>query len=139
MTAAELAHLHARAMSEARPWSADEFAALLAQASVHLSCNDFGFAIGRTVAAEAELLMLATVPEARRRGHARRHLARFEADARSRGAELAFLEVACDNAAARELYLRGGYVEVGRRPGYYRRANGLAAAALVMRKTLSDT
>jgi [ribosomal protein S18]-alanine N-acetyltransferase len=52
------------------------------------------------------------------------------------GANVMFLEVAKDNAAALALYERFGFVEVGERSGYYRRADGTRATAIVMRKVL---
>jgi [ribosomal protein S18]-alanine N-acetyltransferase len=55
-----------------------------------------------------------------------------EARAAAAGALEMFLEVAEENAAARALYGRGGYVVVGCRRGYYRDGSD----ALVMRKTL---
>ena len=47
-----------------------------------------------------------------------------------------FLEVAKDNAPALALYERFGFVQVGERAGYYRRADGSRATAIVMRKSL---
>ena len=46
-----------------------------------------------------------------------------------------FLEVAEDNAAARDLYERQGFRPVGRREDYYRTASG-TVAALVLRRDL---
>ena len=138
MTPAALARLHARAMTEPRPWSETEFAELLARAEVHVSADAHALAVGRTVAGEAELLTLATLPEARRHGHARRQLAAFETEAARRGADVSFLEVAADNAAAIALYHGTGYSEAGRRPGYYRRGNGPSADAILMRKPLAQ-
>ncbi len=135
MTAAELARLHAGAMTDPRPWSEAEFASLMAQDGVHVSADATSLAVGRTAADEAELLTLATLPAARRHGRARARLAEFEAEARIRGAESAFLEVADDNAPAIALYVATGYAEVGRRPRYYARPGG-GVAALVMRKLL---
>lgn len=136
MTPAGLARLHGQAMTDPRPWTEAEFAAMLARPETLVSADAHGVALGRTVADEAELLTLATLPAARRQGHARRHLAAFETAAAARGARTAFLEVAEDNAAAIALYRTSGYAEAGRRPGYYRRASGPSAAAIIMRKTL---
>ena len=52
------------------------------------------------------------------------------------GAKAMFLEVATDNAPALALYERFGFVQVGERAGYHRRADGPRTAALVMRKAL---
>ena len=87
--------------------------------------------VGRVIADEAELLTLVVGRAARRRGTGRTLLARFEAEARTRGAEEAFLEVAADNAAARGLYAGAAWYEAGRRRGYYKGID-----ALILRKTL---
>ena len=52
--------------------------------------------------------------------------------AAARGAVRVFLEVADDNAAARALYARAGFVEAGRRPGYYAGADGERRDALLL-------
>lgn len=96
-----------------------------------------GFALVRVAADEAEILSIGIVPDVRRRGLGARLLGALAAAAAARGATALFLEVAEDNAAARALYLSNGFAEVGRRPGYYRRAGGPAVAALVLRRGLS--
>jgi len=91
-----------------------------------------GFILCRVVADEAEILMLAVRPDARRSGLGRR-LTEAAADVcMTRGAERLFLEVAEDNMAARMLYVRAGFVEVGRRRAYYARPDGPAADALIL-------
>ena len=52
------------------------------------------------------------------------------------GAASAFLEVADDNADARTLYVRLGFEEYGRRPGYYDRAGERRTDALILRRAL---
>jgi len=59
---------------------------------------------------------------------------RFLAECTARGAAVAFLEVAADNAAAIGLYRATGWQQAGQRRNYY--APGLAA--LVMRHGLGD-
>jgi ribosomal-protein-alanine N-acetyltransferase len=132
-----LAALHARCFTSPRPWSADEFAALLREPAVFLLGGAHGFALGRVLADEAELLTIAVAPEARGRGLGHRLMEAFEAEAARRGATRAFLEVAEDNDAALRLYRARGYGESGRRRGYYRRHPGPAADALVMARDLS--
>lgn len=137
MTAAELAILHARCFSTPRPWTQAEFAGFLSDPLVFLLVEgDAGFLLGRAVAGEAELLTLAVAPEARRRGLGQRLVSRFLYQARLRGAESAFLEVAADNAPAQALYARAGFAPAGRRRGYYQGADGRAVDALVLRKAL---
>ncbi|RVT87123.1 GNAT family N-acetyltransferase [Rhodobacteraceae bacterium CCMM004] len=136
MSPAALATLHAAAMTVPRPWTAAEFAALLADPATLLACRPHGFALGRVVLDEAELLTLATDPGHRRRGIGRACLAAYETAAAARGAVRGVLEVAEDNAAARALYTAGGYAPCGRRPGYYRAADGRAVDALIYARPL---
>jgi [ribosomal protein S18]-alanine N-acetyltransferase len=135
-TPAERAALHARCFGHApRPWSEEEFAEMLDQAGVFAADCDGGFAVGRVVAGEAELLTLAVAPEARREGRGRRLLAAFEAEAMARGAVAVFLEVGEDNLAARGLYAAEGYASAGYRRDYYGPA-GAKVGALVLKKPL---
>ncbi|MDO5641331.1 MAG: GNAT family N-acetyltransferase [Paracoccus sp. (in: a-proteobacteria)] len=132
MTPEALHHIHAASFTLPRPWSADEFAGFLADPACLLLTRPGAFLIGRAVLDEAELLTLATAPEARRRGHARALLAEFTRAMQARGAATAFLEVASDNAPAQALYAGAGWERTGQRRNYY--ASGVDA--IVMRKTL---
>jgi [ribosomal protein S18]-alanine N-acetyltransferase len=78
-----------------------------------------GWAGVMVVGDTAEILTVGVIPEARRRGIAVRLLADLLDTARTRGATEVFLEVRVDNEAAQALYLREGFVEIGRRRGYY--------------------
>lgn len=138
MTAAELARVHARAMDTGPAWTEADFASLLASAGVFSTGDDRGIALGRIAADEAELLTLAVLPEHRRGGVGHALLALFEEEARRRGAAVAHLEVDAGNAAAIALYARRGYMEVGRRRGYYRARDGSRSDAVLMARTLSD-
>ena len=73
----------------------------------------------QVVADEAHVHNLAVVPEARRRGLARRLLALTLEIAAGKGARAAHLEVRAGNAAARALYRVMGFREVGTRRSYY--------------------
>lgn len=138
MTAEELAGLHARCFVTPRPWDAAAFAGFLGDPLVFVLVEgDAAFLLGRAVAGEAELLTLAVAPEARRRGLGRKLVARFLYQARLRGAETAFLEVAADNAAAMTLYARAGFARAGLRRGYYRTPEGAAVDAVVMARALT--
>ncbi len=134
-----LARLHGAAFARDRGWSTDEIAALLADPACFLvhAPDSAGFALGRAVADEAELLTLAVAADRRRSGHGAALLAAFEAAARGRGAARAFLEVAADNAPALALYDRAGFVPCGRRRGYYKTAAGERIDALVLGKALA--
>jgi ribosomal-protein-alanine N-acetyltransferase len=134
-TAVRLADVHAGAFDT--PWDAAAFAALLDQAGVFVVEDADGFILMRAVADEAEILTLAVRPGARRRGVGGRLVAQGAAAAAARGAVQLFLEVADDNAAARALYARAGFVEAGRRPGYYTRADGTRWDALLLTLNLA--
>ncbi len=137
MTPEEMATLHARAFAgQGRAWAAQEFASLLAQGPVFAVSEPQAFALGRVIACEAELLTLATHPDCHRQGLARACLAGYDAEAQARGAEISFLEVAADNAAALGLYLSAGYVQAAVRAGYYQRTGAAPVDAVIMRKLL---
>ncbi len=135
--AAALAGLHAGSFPE--PWDAAAMEALLEGEGVIALTAPDGFILVRAVAGEAEIITLAVAPPARRHGLGRA-LIEAATDAVIRvGAESLFLEVAADNTPALALYGRCGFEPVGRRRGYYRRPNGPAMDALVLRKTLTPT
>lgn len=94
-----------------------------------------GYAIARIAGDEAELLSLAVAAAQRRRGIARRLIDEVLRVVSRRGVGRLYLEVAEDNATAQSLYVSYGFVQVGRRDGYYRRASG-ATAALTMCRAL---
>jgi len=80
-----------------------------------------GYAIAHAAADEGEILNLGVAPSHRRQGIGV-ELVRAMMDAlRARGARAVYLEVRDSNAAARALYERLGFREVGRRSRYYRR------------------
>jgi ribosomal-protein-alanine N-acetyltransferase len=138
VTPEALARLHAACFTVPRPWSAQEFAALLADRGVILVTESAGFALGRVAADEAEVLTIAVDPAARRSGVGARLLGALLTEAATRGATEAFLEVAADNAAALALYRGAGFAEAGRRRGYYRGPSGAATDALILRRALTQ-
>jgi len=79
-----------------------------------------GFIAGRALGEEWEIENMAVAGPARRRGVGTRLLGRFLDLARSRGADMVFLEVRESNLAARRLYEKWAFVESGRRKLYYR-------------------
>jgi ribosomal-protein-alanine N-acetyltransferase len=78
-----------------------------------------GLAILRIVADEVELLRIGVAPSARRAGVGRALLEQGLAWAGRRHAAQVHLEVERDNIAARALYARLGFREVGMRRGYF--------------------
>ena len=110
--------------------------ALIAEFSKDETLYSCGFALARTVGKEAELLSMGVIPGFRRRGVARATMEELARQALRRGAREIFLEVGVDNPSALHLYRILGFVEVGRRKNYYRRANRELVDALVMKVVL---
>lgn len=132
-----LAATYAAAFPDQRPWTAEEFTALLAHPSGFVVGRQDSFALGRYVVDEAELLTIATLPSHQRKGLGRAALSAFEDEAAMRGANTIFLEVATDNAPALALYKKAGYLQSGVRKAYYARPNRAAVDALLFAKTLT--
>jgi ribosomal-protein-alanine N-acetyltransferase len=136
-----LARLHATAFAPA--WAPDEIGRLLDHpGAVGLALGGHegivAFGIGRVAADEAEILTIVTAPDQRRKGFASRVLSALEDALLGRGAATLFLEVAEDNAPAQSLYRGAGFIEMGRRRGYYPRPRGGTCDALVLSKRLAS-
>lgn len=69
---------------------------------------------------EVHVATLATHPDFRRQGIAKRLLSHALRELRIEGAQSSFLEVRASNFAAQEMYRKFGYEESGVRPRYYR-------------------
>ncbi|MFA5989039.1 MAG: GNAT family N-acetyltransferase [Sphingomonas sp.] len=105
-------------------WTRGQCLAILAIPSISLTLASIdgvtsGFALIRSAADEAELLLLATLPAMRRRGVARALLRAVISDSKQRSISKLFLEVRRGNEAA-SLYRAIGFAKVGERRGYYR-------------------
>ena len=144
-----LAPAHAEALSEihgaafVRPWSPLDFETFLAERNVvadglFLGRSDrpAGFALSRTVGEEAELLSIALAAAARGRGHGATLLVRHLGSLAQACVREIHLEVEEGNRPALALYRRYGFVEIGRREGYYPRPDGSRVAALTMMRRL---
>lgn len=80
---------------------------------------------------EAHIATIATHPKFRRRGFAKKMLIKSLVAAREEGAKKALLEVRARHVVAQKIYCDIGFVEVGRRPMYYR-DNGEDAVLMTM-------
>lgn len=126
------------------PWSAEALARILALPRsfgliAHEAGQPLGFLLAQCAAGESEIINLAVAPAARRQGIGGALVAGAMARARGMDAHTMFLEVAGDNAAARALYDRIGFVQVGIRPGYYRRDPNDYTDAFILRRELITT
>lgn len=122
-------------------WTAPQCAGLLPIPGVWLSlarCGEevIGFAMGRVVAREAELLLLAVKTKDQRRGVGQLLLDAFVARAAARGAGRLHLEVREGNHAVK-LYSRSGFTQVGRRRNYYNGRDGQIYDALTLARSVS--
>ncbi len=96
-----------------------------------------GHAVASAAGDDAELQRIAVDPAYRRRGLAGELLAAVEQRAAADGATRLLLEVREDNTTAAAFYESRGFVEVGRRRGYYR--DGAAAVVLGKKVDRSGT
>lgn len=129
-----MARIHAASFTLPEPWSEAEIAATLASPYCFAITEADGFLLGQVVAGEAELMTVAVAPASRGQGQGRALVEGFLAEARRRGAEVAFLEVAETNAPARKVYTAAGFEITGRRKGYYRGAGQVIDAILMLRR-----
>jgi ribosomal-protein-alanine N-acetyltransferase len=95
-----------------------------------------GYAGYWLVVDEAHLSTLAVDPGLRRRGIGERILREAMQLAARQGAEMMTLEVRVTNDAARRLYEKLGFQDVGRRPHYYK--DNLEDAILMTRDRLAE-
>lgn len=145
-TSEALARLHADAFEHPEDrWSADAFARTAAAPGglwsvARGACGSppLGVAVARVALDAADLLTICVAAAARRRGVGAALLARIERAAASSGATDLTLEAAADNSTALSFYMARGFAVVGRRPRYYRRADGDRVDALTLQKTIAN-
>ena len=133
-----LSALHAQCFEQ--PWDEKAFSELLSLPSTaaHIVTNDdipLGFCFYQITQDEAEILSVGIVPAKRGLSAGTALLAhgfKFLAD---RQVNRLLLEVSETNTAARTLYLKSGFTEIGRRKGYYRE-KGTRRDALMYEKLL---
>jgi len=133
----EIAALHARLFDPA--WSTESITNSIehpASASFIAQVREprvlAGFVIGRIAADEAEILSIGVAPEWQRRGIGRSMVEGLARAARRAEVKRLFLEVANDNKPAVALYESLGFTPVGGRKGYYERAGGESADAIIL-------
>ena len=143
--AQQFAILHAQG-DFSHAWSLAEFEGFLADRSVvaDVLCDPsqpdrlHGYVLSRRAGDEAEILTIILARSVRGRGWSRVLLGQHIAHLASKGVSTLFLEVEDGNQPARALYEAQGFTVIGKRPGYYRRPDGSAALALVMRLSLAE-
>lgn len=118
------------------PWSENSVAGELSNSlSCWLVCveNDtvLGYVGAQTVLGETDMMNLAVIPQARRRGIAESLILNLVEELKKQDSYCLSLEVRASNAPARALYEKLGFAQVGRRPNYYRNPK---EDALILRK-----
>jgi ribosomal-protein-alanine N-acetyltransferase len=140
--AAAMARIHAEGFH--RAWSTLEIERLLTDAAVLADAAVVGgdegklagFILSRRAADEAEVLTIVMTLRCRGQGIAGRLLSQHMKTLAYGGTRVLFLEVDEGNEPALALYRRAGFTEVGRRVAYYRKPDGSAATAMVLRRSL---
>ncbi len=127
-----------------RPWSDDDFHALLADQNVfgfiareegNRKAQPGGFVLARLLLDEAEILTIAVAPQAQRKGLGHALMDATLRHLHNARASMLFLEVDELNTPALALYRGLGFKQVGKRPGYYETSTG-RSSALTMRRDL---
>jgi len=121
-------------------WTRNQVIGILAVPGVWLTIAELngqavGFALTRGVLDEAELLLLAVMPEARRRGVGAALLRAVMADCATRKISSIHLEVRAGNDAIK-LYSSSGFSKIGERRDYYRGVDGRTYSALTLHRKI---
>lgn len=95
-----------------------------------------GFYVAEYLLGEATLMDICVDPSQQGQGFGNALLSQFIKEAESKGAEKIWLEVRASNTSALMLYINHGFIETGRRTGYYPKAVGFEDA-IVMCKAIS--
>ena len=129
------------AASFARGWTEVEMSRLITDPNVEANAlvsqqQLAGFILTRIAADEAEVLTIAVDPGWRNQGLGRQLLGNHLARLAGRRVCALFLEVEDENKAARALYARSGFEQVGERQAYYARPDGTRGHALVLKRAI---
>ena len=123
-------------------WTRSQLAGILPMGGVVLNIASdpkteeaIGFSLVRSVADEAELLLLAVLPDRHRQGTGGRLLDHFIRVAELGGVTRIHLEVRDGNPAV-QMYRNAGFEPVGRRRNYYQAADGARYDAITFAKNL---
>jgi [ribosomal protein S18]-alanine N-acetyltransferase len=132
-----IAALHSRCFET--PWPHETIIDFVANDLVLVSGDDVhGFIIVRHIMDEAEILSLAVTSDQRQSGLGSRLVMAARERLHQMGIKRLFLEVAEDNHAARSLYERAGFRQIGLRKAYYKRATGPYCDAIIMAVDLTS-
>jgi len=91
---------------------------------LHEPSTIIGFYIGEQVIDEVTLMDICVDPANQGKGLGKKLLIQFINQAKAQGAVKIWLEVRAKNISAQMLYMNVGFIETGRRTGYYPSARG---------------
>jgi ribosomal-protein-alanine N-acetyltransferase len=114
------------------PWSEKTFSSCIGgryfgeklSTSLKESHDISGFYIGEHVIDEATLMDICVSPDKQGKGLGKKLILQFINQAKAQGAVKIWLEVRAKNITAQMLYMNVGFIETGRRTGYYPSARG---------------
>ncbi|USD38230.1 MULTISPECIES: ribosomal protein S18-alanine N-acetyltransferase [Ferrimonas] len=117
------------------PWSQATLASCLGSSyqgeALQVDGKLAGYYITHTVVGEATLMNICLIPGLRGQGLGRRLLQRGLDELNRQQAECCFLEVRANNESALALYRNIGFVQLGRRKGYYPTDDGREDAVIM--------
>jgi ribosomal-protein-alanine N-acetyltransferase len=131
---AQIAALEKRCFSD--PWSEKSISSELNNSlSLWIVALDgevvAGYVGSQTVLGETDMMNIAVAPEYRRQGVGERLVCELIDALKEKGSHSLMLEVRASNEPAKALYHKLGFIQAGRRPGYYRNPR---EDALILRK-----
>lgn len=137
-----LAALHAEGFD--KPWPPEAFTRLLqnpAHSGALALCEaePAGFIMIQRAAGEAEVLTFVVARNNRRQGVGMKLLDWAIESAHQAGCRRVLLEVGESNEAARALYDKAGFAQIGARSGYYARGQGVETALLLARAVVAPS
>jgi len=133
-----VAEIESRAYSH--PWTRGNFENSIKAGHMGLTLRDpsgtlVAYAVLMPVVDEMHLLNITVDPHRQRQGLGRLMLAVTLATSQTHHLHTMLLEVRPSNTGALALYLEAGFVEIGRRKGYYPASGNVREDALVLRRT----
>lgn len=130
----QVAQLEALCFSD--PWSENSVASELKNplalwlVAVEKDCVA-GYVGSQTVMGETDMMNIAVHPDYRRKGIAEALVNGLTGELKALGSQCLTLEVRASNIAAQNLYAKLDFIQIGRRPNYYRHPK---EDALILRK-----
>ena len=127
-----LAALHAQCFE--KKWDKNAFQSLLTLPTTVGLVNESAFILCSVCGDEAEILTIGVLPFARKKGIAYALLEEMQSFLKRKGVDTFFLDVNEKNEAARHLYDKFGFKQVGIRKGYYSEKNQKFDALLLKKQ-----